>query len=61
MKTFKIIRIEYKDIRKDFSFAEKLLADFTAGGWTVVSVTPDLSKDVRGDLLVTLERSESNG
>ena len=56
MKTFKIIRIEHKDIKKDFSFAEKLLADYAADGWTVVSVAPDLAKDLRGDLLVTLEK-----
>lgn len=56
MKEFKIIRVEYKEIKKDFSYAEKLLAERAAEGWRVVSVCPDLAKDLRGDLLITLER-----
>ena len=56
MKTFKIIRVAYKEIKKDFTYAEKLLADRAAEGWRVVSVCPDLSNDLRGDLLITLER-----
>ena len=56
MKAFKIIRVEYKDIKKDFTYAEKLLSERSAEGWRVVSVCPDLAKDLRGDLLVTLER-----
>ena len=56
MKEYKIIRVPNKEIKKDFAYAEKLLADRTAEGWRVVSVCPDLAKDLRGDLLITLER-----
>ena len=54
MKEFKIVRIDHKEIRKDdYTYAEKVLADYAAEGWQVVSVSPDYGKDLRGDLLIT--------
>ena len=55
MKEFKIIRIDHKEIKKDdYAYAEKVLADYAAQGWQVVSVSTDYGKDLRGDLLITL-------
>ena len=55
MKEFKIVKIDHKEIKKDdYSYVERLLADFAAEGWQVISVAPDYGKDLRGDLLITL-------
>ena len=59
MKEFRIIRIAHSRIKKDFSFAEALLADYAAQGWQVVSVCPDISSNLSGDLVVTLQRDKT--
>lgn len=56
MKEFRILKIERKYLKDGFAYAEKLLSTYAAEGWRVVSVAPDLSADIRGELLVTLER-----
>ena len=56
MKEFKIVRVESRFLKKDDAYAEKLLADYAAEGWRVVSVSSDISRDLRGGLLITLEK-----
>ena len=56
MKEFKIIELDRGRAGKGYGEAEAFLAEKAAEGWTVVSVAMDTGVDIRGKLLVTLER-----
>ena len=58
MKEFKIIEVDRKEINKDYSYAESIMEEQSAEGWEVVSVTSDMSVDIRGKLLITLQRDK---
>ena len=56
MKTYKIIKIERKCIKNDYSYAEIMMQAEAQDGWEVVSVAFDVSKDICGDMVITLSR-----
>ena len=53
MKEFKIL--EFKK-EKTYQNVEQVLAQYAAEGWEVVSLSSDLSSDIRGKLLILLQR-----
>ena len=57
MKEFKLI--EFKKDQKEKEHIEKTLADYSAEGWEVVSMTVDLSKDLRGVVVVLMQRDKA--
>ncbi len=56
MKEFKIL--EFKKEKKSYQHIEKALAEKSAEGWDVVSMTSDLSTDIRGVIVVLLQRED---
>ncbi len=56
MTEFKIIKVDFKEIKKDYTYAEKLMSEKAEEGWEVVSVSSDISGNIRGDLLITFKR-----
>ena len=57
MKEFKLI--EFKKDQKEKEHIEQTLADYSAEGWEVVSMTVDLSKDLRGVVVVLMQRDKA--
>lgn len=53
MKEFKVLSFKKE---KTFETVEKALAEKSAEGWDVVSMDVDLSSDLRGTVLVLLQR-----
>ncbi len=53
MKEFKIL--EFKK-EKTYQNVEQVLAQYATEGWEVVSLSSDLSSDIRGKLLILLQR-----
>ena len=60
MKEYKIVEIERKYLKADYSFAEAAMNAESERGWTVVSVSFDTAKDVRGNMLITFAREKEN-
>lgn len=56
MKEFKFL--EFKKEKKSYENMEKTLADRSAEGWEVVSMTADISTDLRGIVIVLLQREK---
>ncbi len=56
MKEFKVL--EYKKDMKNPKTIEQTLEEKTAEGWEVVSMTVDLSRDIRGIIVVLLQREK---
>ncbi len=56
MKEFKIL--EFRKEKKSYQYIEKALAEKSAEGWDVVSMTSDLSTDIRGVIVVLLQRED---
>ncbi len=54
MKEFKIL--EYPKDKRSWEGLEKALAEKSAEGWEVVSLTVDVSSDIRGRTVVLLQR-----
>ena len=54
MKEFKIL--EFKSNKTPYEEIEKILGEKSADGWDVVSMHTDLSKDIRGSIVVLLQR-----
>ena len=59
MKEYKIIEIERRYIKNDYSYAEGVMASEAQDGWKVVSVAFDASKDIRGNMVITFSREKS--
>lgn len=59
MKEYKIIEIERRYIKNDYSCAEDVMASEAQDGWEVVSVAFDASKDIRGNMVITFSREKS--
>ena len=59
MKEFQFL--EFKKEKKSYENMEKTLADKSAEGWEVVSMTADISTDLRGIIIVLLQRDPSCG
>ena len=57
MKEFKII--EFKK-QKTYETVEKALAERSAEGWETVSMTVDVSSDLKGVIVVLLQREIKN-
>lgn len=60
MKEYKIVEIERKYLKADYSFAEAAMNAEAERGWAVVSVSFDTAKDVRGNMLITFAREKEN-
>jgi len=60
MKEYKIVEIERKYLKKDYSFAEEAMASASLDGWDVVCVSFDSARDVRGNMLITFQREKRN-
>ncbi len=56
MKEFKFL--EFRKDKKSYEFMEKSLEEKTAEGWDVVSMTVDISTDLRGVVVVLLQRDK---
>ncbi len=56
MKEFKVL--EFKKDKKDAKTIEQTLEQKTSEGWEVVSMTVDLSRDLRGIIVVLLQREK---
>lgn len=56
MKTYKIIEIPRKYIKKDYSYAEGVMESEARDGWDVVSVSFDTGKDICGNMVITFSR-----
>ena len=56
MKEFK--SIEFKKNKTPYEEIEKVLSDMTAKGWEVVNMTVDMSSDIRGIVIVLLQRDK---
>lgn len=56
MKEFKFL--EFRKEKKAYENMEKTLADRSAEGWEVVSMTADISTDLRGIVIVLLQREK---
>lgn len=54
MKEFKIL--EFKSNKTTYEEIEKILGEKSAEGWEVVSMHTDISKDIRGMIVVLLQR-----
>ena len=54
MKEFKIL--EFKSNKSTYEEIEKILGEKSAEGWDVVSMYTDVSKDIRGMIVVLLQR-----
>lgn len=52
MKTYKIVEIEHKYIKNDYTYAEGVMNSAAAEGWDVAAVSIDVSKDIRGGAMV---------
>lgn len=60
MKEYKIVEIERKYLKQDYSFAEAAMNAEAERGWEVVSVNFDVAKDLRGHMLITFARERKN-
>lgn len=56
MKEFKVL--EFKKGNTSYGEIENILAEKSAEGWEVVSMTTDMSKDIRGMILVLLQKDK---
>lgn|GEM_PF-2309842 len=56
MKEYKIVLIKRKDIKKDYAYAEKMMAKMSEEGWDVVSVSMDHAADIQGDMIITFQK-----
>ncbi|MBR3449166.1 MAG: DUF4177 domain-containing protein [Oscillospiraceae bacterium] len=56
MKTYKIVEIERKCIKNDYSYAEIVMESEAQDGWEVVTVTFDQGKDIRGSMIIVFSR-----
>ena len=61
MKEYKIVEIERRYIKNDYTYAEGVMASETQDGWEVVSVTFDANKDIRGNMVITFCRDKNEG
>ena len=52
MKTYKIVEIEHKYIKNDYSYAESVMNSAAEEGWEVAAVAVDVAKDIRGGVMV---------
>lgn len=59
MKTYKIIEIERKYIKKDYSYAEGVMESEAHDGWEVVSIAFDTGKDICGNMVITFSRERN--
>ena len=57
MKEFKIIELKKQ---KTYETVEKTLAERSAEGWETVSMTVDVSSDLKGVIVVLLQREIKN-
>ena len=58
MKEYKIVEIEHKYLKADYSFAEAAMNAEAVRGWEVVAVSFDLAKDIRGHMVITFAREK---
>lgn len=56
MKDFKIL--EFKNSKTDYEDIENVLAEKSNEGWEVVSMYTDMSKDLRGTILVLIQKNK---
>ncbi len=56
MKEFKLI--EFAKEQKDKEHIEQTLSERSAEGWEVAGMTVDMSKDLRGIVVVLLQREK---
>ena len=56
MKTYKIIKIERRYIKKDYSYAEGVMESEAKDGWEVISVAFDVNKNICGNMVITFAR-----
>ena len=56
MKEFKIIKFEKPN--KSYELIEKSLEQKSSEGWEVVNMTMDMCTDIRGTMLVLLQREK---
>ena len=54
MKEFQFL--EFRKEQKAYALMERTLAEKSAEGWEVISMTSDLSADIRGIIIVLLQR-----
>ncbi len=59
MKEYKIVEIERKYIRDDYSFAEAAMNQEEHSGWHVLCVAFDTAKDMRGNMVITFYRERT--
>ena len=59
MKAYKIVEIERRYIKNDYSYAEGVMESEAHDGWEVVSVAFDNSKDIRGNMVITFARERN--
>ena len=52
MKTYKIVEIEHKNIKNDYTYAEGVMNSAAEEGWEVAAVSIDAAKDIRGSVMV---------
>ncbi|MBR3268516.1 MAG: hypothetical protein IKI58_07300 [Oscillospiraceae bacterium] len=59
MKEYKIVEIERKYLKEDYSFAEAAMNQEETAGWHVVCVSFDTAKDMRGNMVITFSRERN--
>ena len=60
MKEYKIVEIERKYLKADYSFAEAAMNNEAKSGWKVVSAVFDTAKDLRGNMVITFVREKED-
>ena len=56
MKEFKIL--EFKNSKTSYEEVESILSEKSSEGWEVISMSTDMSKDIRGIILVLIQRDK---
>ena len=56
MKEFKIL--EFKNCKNTYEEIESVLSEKTSDGWDVVSFSTDMSKDIKGRIIVLIQRNK---
>ena len=59
MKEYKIVEIERKYLKADYSFAEAAMNSEAEKGWEVVCIAFDTAKDLRGPMVITFSREKA--
>jgi hypothetical protein len=58
MKEYKIIKVERRFIKNDYTYAEVVMERESTDGWELISTAFDPAKDIRGDMVLTFSREK---